>query len=322
MKPPARSKPSSGTSFVRGILLLAWLAACGSESASRADGASGAETGTPLDGTLASEAGRWPAEVTVSTCQDRANVTVGSYIVQSNYWNKKACPGTQCMEINSATGAFTVTQGPDDCGNTVATYPNVLYGCSFGICSPGSLLPAQVGMLSTVTSSWNFSAGGEVSDQYDVAYDIWFCPDQSCGNNGFPNGVEMMIWLDYKNVQGWKADLGPVTLAGHTWEVWQATMGKSPNTWTYLAYMIQPPSVSSVTDLDLGKFFQDAAARGAIQDSWYLFAIQAGDELRTGGIPYDSNSFSVSINGVTPSTAPVAPTGGVSYDGGSEVSVE
>jgi cellulose 1,4-beta-cellobiosidase len=219
------------------------------------------------------------------------------------------------MEINKTTAAFTVTQGPAACGDNVATYPNVLYGCSFGNCSPASMLPMQVGALSTVTSSWDFSVGGAASDQYNVSYDIWFCPDGDCGTSGFPQGAELMIWLDYKNVHGWQTDLGTVTLAGHTWEVWQATMGSGANSWTYLAYMIQSPMVTSVTDLDLNAFVRDAAARGYIQNSWYLYAIQAGSELRTGGIPYSSDSFSVAINGVTPSTAPVAATG-PSCDGG------
>jgi cellulose 1,4-beta-cellobiosidase len=324
MKPTNRLKDRSWTSLALGTAMLATgLAACGSDSGAkfRPDGglqseAGVPEAGAPLDVSVASEAGRFPAEVTVSTCQDFANVPVGSYIVQSDYWNKSACPGTQCMDIDKATGAFTVTQGPAACGNTVASYPNVLYGCAFGNCSPGSLLPMQVSTLSTVTSSWDFHVGGTVSDQYDVAYDIWFCPDEGCGPSGFANGTELMIWLDYKNVTGWQNDLGPVTLAGHNWEVWQATMGSSPSSWTYLAYMIQPSTVTSVADLDLGAFFRDAAARGIIQNSWYLYAIQAGNELRTGAIPYDSNSFSVSINGVTPSTTPVAVTGGPSCDGG------
>jgi hypothetical protein len=50
-------------------------------------------------------------------------------------------------------------------------------------------------------------------------------------------------------------------------------------------------------------------ARGIIQNSWYLYGIQAGPELRTGGVPFINNGFSVSINGVTPSTTPVATTG-------------
>jgi len=305
------------TSILRSyvIVVLAGVAACGSDGGNLPDGATGADARGPVDVALASESGCSPSEATVTTCEDYGSVTVGSYIVQTDYWQKSACPGTQCLDIDKTTGAFTVTQGPDPCGETVASYPNVLYGCSFGSCSPGSMLPMQVSSLSTVTSSWDFSVGGTASDKYNVSYDIWFCPDQSCGASGFPNGTELMIWLDHKNVSGWKTDLGSVSLAGHTWEVWQATTGSGSNSWTYLAYMIHTPTVTSVRDLDLDAFFQDAATRGFIQPSWYLYAIQAGNELRTGAIPYHSNDFSVSINGITPGKSPVTMPGS-SCDGG------
>ncbi len=236
----------------------------------------------------------WPQSVTVDTCDQYTTVPVGSYAVETNFWNQGSCPGTQCMAINDETGAFTVTKFPN-CGNTVASYPNVLYGCSFGTCSPGSVLPKPVSSLSTVTSSWAFSVGGISSDQYDVAYDIWFCPDDTCGFGGFSNGAELMIWLDYQNVSGWQQHVGTASLDGHTWDVWVAPQGSSGNGWTYLAYMIQGPMVTSVTNLDLVAFFKDAASRGYIKNSWYLYAIQAGDELRTGGLPYDNYSFSVSV---------------------------
>lgn len=321
-------KPTVGPSpRCRNLLALASLAmfagptACGSDS-SRADAGSGAEAGAAEagavpDAPLASEAGAFLPANTVSTCLDYASVTVGSYVVQANYWNKQVCPGTQCMDIDKSTGAFRVTKGPAACGDQVATYPNVLYGCSFGNCSPGSLLPMQVAELSSATSRWSFDVGGTDRDQYDVAYDIWFCPDNNCGGSGFPKGVELMIWLDYENVQGWENDLGQVTLAGHTWEVWQATMGSGADAWTYVAYLLKAPMVTSVTDLDINAFFRDLATRGYIQNDWYLYAIQAGNELRTGGIPYDNHSFSVSINGVTPSTTTpvVTPDAGPSCDG-------
>jgi cellulose 1,4-beta-cellobiosidase len=297
----------SGTSFtLGGVILLAELAACARSPGAGVDGGHGVE------------AGNWPPGVTVNTCQDFATVPVGSYVVEADYWNKGSCPGTQCMAINNATGAFSVTQAPN-CDNTVASYPNVLYGCSFGTCSPASLLPMPVSAVSSLTSSWDFSVGGVSTDQYDVAYDIWFCPDNACGPTGFPGGTELMIWLNYQNVHGWETDLGSVSLDGHTWEVWQFTQGTGDNSWTYLAYMIQAPMVTSVANLDLNAFFRDAASRGYLQNSWYLYAIQAGNEIRTGGLPYNNNSFSVSINGVTPAASSDAGAGepaSVSRDGG------
>ena len=231
----------------------------------------------------------------VVTCAQFQNTNVGSYIIQTDYWNLTPCPGTQCMTIDPGTGAFSVTQGPN-CGNTVASYPNVLYGCSFGSCSSQSSLPAPVSSLSCVTSSWSFSVGGTSSDQWDVAYDIWFCPDNSCGSPGFQNGLELMIWLDYLNTTGWQTDQGAVTLDGHIWDAWIWPQGSGGLDHTYLAYLIHPPMVTSVTNLDLKAFFQDAVNRGYLQNSWYLYAIQAGNELRTGGIPFTTNGFSVAVN--------------------------
>jgi hypothetical protein len=51
-----------------------------------------------------------------------------------------------------------------------------------------------------------------------------------------------------------------------------------------------------VTNLNLLAFFKDAESKGYIKSSWYLYAVQAGIELRTGGIPFSSDSFSVSVN--------------------------
>lgn len=199
------------------------------------------------------------------------------------------------MTVDASTGAFTVTQGPN-CGDTVASYPNVLYGSAFGPISPGSKLPRQVSTLTSVTSSWAFSVGGTNTDHFDVAYDIWFCPNNSCGSGGFPGGLELMIWLNYQNTYGWQYDLGSVNLGGYNWEVWTFSQGGGSNSWTYLAYMIQPSMVTSVTNLDLLAFFRDAQSRGYLQSSWYLYAVQAGNEIRSGSLPYSNNSFSVSVN--------------------------
>ena len=298
MKPTTLRNIFSGTgSTLVGVVLLAELAACARSPSPAVDGG----------------AGTWPPPGgTVNTCAQYATVPVGAYVVESDYWNETSCPGTQCMDINNVTGAFSVTQSAD-CGNTVASYPNVLYGCSHGTCSPASALPMPVSALTNVTSSWDFSVGGVSSDQYDVAYDIWFCKDNTCRSGGFPGGTELMIWLDYQNVTGWQTNLGSVSLGGYTWDLWQTTFGTGDDAWTYLAYMIQAPMVTSVTDLDLNAFIQDAVSRGYVDNSWYLYAVEAGDEIRTGGLPYNHNSFSVAINGANPDAAA---GGGVSCDGG------
>jgi hypothetical protein len=236
-----------------------------------------------------------PSKNVVTTCALQDNVNVGSYVVETDYWNSVACPGTQCVDINDVTGAFTVTEGPS-CGSTVAGYPNVLYGSSFGETSPGSVLPKQVSALTRVVSSWSFSTGGASTDMFDVAYDIWFCPDDTCGASGFNGGTELMIWLNYPNTSN-GGTTGSVNLDGYSWQISTFAAGGTGNSWTYLAYQIQPSSmVTSVTNLNLLAFFKDAESKGYIKSSWYLYAVQAGIELRTGGIPFSSDSFSVSVN--------------------------
>lgn len=108
----------------------------------------------------------------VATCAQYQSVTIGSYIVQTNYWNQTTCPGTQCVTVNSSTGAFGVTEASFSCAPNVASYPSIYYGCHFGSCSPGTNLPMLVSSLNCVTSSWNFTPANTGS--YDIAYDIWF----------------------------------------------------------------------------------------------------------------------------------------------------
>ncbi len=280
-----------------GVLCAAVIAcviaplAC-SRNSSPAGGAAPTPSPTATSTLTPTMTATWAPGNTINTCDPYAAMTVGSYVVEADFWDQGSCPGTQCMNLDNATGAFSVTECPN-CGSTVASYPNVLYGCSFGTCSPGTVLPLEVSSLTTVTSSWAFGVGGISSDQYDVAYDIWFCPINTCSSSSFPcNGTELMIWLDYKNLTGWQNFKGSVSLGGYNWQVWQAAMSG----WTYLAYLIQGPVVTSVTNLDLNAFFQDAVTRGYVKNFWYLYAIQAGDELRTGGLPYNNVSFSVSIN--------------------------
>ena len=304
-------KPPTRTSFtLASVMLLAGHAACGGL------GVRGANEPT-VDAPVAPV---WSPDISTTSCEDYATVSVGSYVVQSNYWNKATCPGTQCIQINNVTGAYAITQSAPPCGDKVSSYPNVLYGCAYGNCSPATMLPMPITALSKVTSSWDWAVGGGPADSWNVAYELWFCPDNNCGSTGFPNGLELMIWLDYKSARGFKDHVGTSKLSGHDWDVWEAppgilAAGSQIESWTYMDYIIKGTTVSSVTELDLNAFIQDAVNRGYAQSSWYLYSIQAGMEVRTGGMPFISNKFLVSINGVTPTHAPL-PITGLSCDGG------
>jgi len=233
--------------------------------------------------------------VTTPTCSDFKNVTVGTYTVETNYWNPVTCGGTQCVNINSSTGAFNVWEGPSaNCGPvTVSSYPNIFMGNEEGVFSNTSILPALISGLHSVTSSWNFTPGGNPTDSWDIAYDIWLGPNNNCpGGARWPcGGTELMIWVDYQHLAGYQTAQGPpISVGGTQWQLW-----KQPAAWTYLSYLSLTPSAAPINNLDIMAFIQDAISKGFVQPSWYILSIPAGIELRTGGIPFTSNSFSVSI---------------------------
>jgi len=239
----------------------------------------------------------WPGQTT-STCSQFQNVNVSPYTVETNYWDSSVCPSTQCVNINNVTGAFSILQGPTcPSSSKVGSYPNIFFGNELNTISPNSsILPKQVSTLTSVTSSWNFTPGGTPSDQWDIAYDVWFCPNNTCPGAWPCNGTEMMIWVDYLGLSGYQSPVGgPISVGGEQWQLWNQTGGGGTNTWTELSYLNLNPSAAPLNNLNILTFIQDAVSKGLIQPSWYLYSIPAGIEIRKGGVPFTSNSFSVSI---------------------------
>jgi hypothetical protein len=225
---------------------------------------------------------------TVTSCEPNEKVTIGSYVVGANYWNPGRCPGSQCMTIDDKTGAFTVTKADFNCAPDVASYPFIYYGSHFGSNSPGTILPLMLDQVKCVTSNWSFTPAK--SGSWDAAYDIWFSTGISTVH-GFGGGAELMIWLDYMgNVPPAGHKVGTVTINGMSWTLWEGPIG-----WNYIAYLADKP-VDSVKDFDLTAFINDCMTRGYIDKEWFLAAVEVGNEFRTGGAPFTSNSFSVAIN--------------------------
>ena len=231
---------------------------------------------------------------TINTCAPFQSVTIGSYIVQTDYWQNNLCKGTQCLSIDDQTGAFTVTKGDYNCPDNfnVAAYPDILYGYAFGNRSPHSDLPAQISSLNCVNTNWSFQPTH--TGHWDAAYDIWICPDNTCGPSGFNGGLELMIWLDYTG-NGWKYDMGPATVDGMPFEVWQYDSSYGADKHKYVAYLAKTKT-DSVQNLDIKPFLDDCQLRGYLKPSWYLYAIEVGAEINSGCIPFTSKSFSVSVN--------------------------
>jgi Glycosyl hydrolase family 12 len=237
------------------------------------------------------------AATTVLTGSQSAPVAGGAYTVQNNEW------GSSAPESITTDGRaeFTVANSSinDATNSAPGGYPSIYAGCHWGNCTQGGLAanPVQVSTLTdpgTVTTSWSTTQPGG-SAAYDVAYDIWF--NQTSTTSGQPNGTELMIWLNHNGpVQPFGSQVASnVSIGGRRYNVW---FGRQA--WNTVSYTMTS-GTTSVRNLDVGAVTADAVARGYIQKSWYLIDVEAGFELWRGGAGLATNSFSVKLNGRSPS---------------------
>ncbi|MBN2193293.1 MAG: hypothetical protein JW751_10795 [Polyangiaceae bacterium] len=217
----------------------------------------------------------------------RTGVCCTEYLVQNNIWNEQAASQDLCISVTGTS--FTVTTSGLSVGTSgaPAAYPSIVKGCHQNACSTSatSNLPLQVSAIQSATSSWTFSGG---NGNYNVSYDLWVMPGSNASYDEF-DGLELMIWLDYNGVQPFGNQQGTVNIGGASYAVWIGAIG-----WNYVAYVRQG-SVSSVSNLDLKAFIDDAVSRGKAQNSWYLKAIEAGFEIWSGGQGMKTSSFSATV---------------------------
>jgi hypothetical protein len=203
-----------------------------------------------------------------------------TYIYQQNEWNSNL---PQCATVIGES--FTLTTADYDQPNGApATYPSIFRGCHWGNCTANSPFPIQESKLSTASTTVDTT---EVPGNYDVAYDIWF--NQTPTTDGQPDGTEVMIWIDHSGFpQPAGSQTGVATIDGVTWEVWTGT---DPS-WNIVSYLQETPT-SSVKNLNLLPFFDDAVSRGSLQTNWYLIDVEMGFEVWTGGKGLGISNFSV-----------------------------
>ncbi|MGA2889957.1 MAG: IPT/TIG domain-containing protein [Terracidiphilus sp.] len=231
------------------------------------------------------------------------------YIFENNEWNSSL---PQCAALNGvgfalSTANFAQTSLGSPAEYTPATYPDIFYGCHWGNCTSASTttLPIQESQLVAATTSVDTvetptGYAPEPTQNYDVAYDIWFnqTPTVLSSQNGQPNGTEVMIWFNHNGTPqpaGSKI-ASNLSIAGSAWDVW---VGTDP-TWNIVSYVQDTPT-SFVKNLDLTQFFNDAQTRNTssgaqvLQPSWYLIDVEMGFEVWDGGQGLEISNYSVSV---------------------------
>jgi hypothetical protein len=259
------------------------------------------------------------AATTTLTQMQFTSVAGGVYNVQNNEWGSGAAESI----TTDGNADFTVANSAIDNATNGAPggYPSIYQGCHWGNCSSGGLsaTPIQVSSITTgkVTTSWSTAQPGGSND-YDVAYDIWF--NQTPTTTGQPNGTELMIWLNHNGpVQPFGSEVATnVSLGGRSYNVWEGSQGGFDT----VSYTMTT-GTTSVSGLDLAPLVQDAVSRGYTQSSWYLIDMEAGFELWQGGGGLATNSFSVNINGAAPTPATCSGTGSLasSWSGGFQANI-
>jgi Glycosyl hydrolase family 12 len=232
------------------------------------------------------------AAVTPRTLCQSQTAAVGSrgYTAENNEWGSGE---PECITTEGGAG-FTVAKSSiaNSTYGAPGGYPALYKGCHWGACTPGSGFPIQVSDIrpGRVTTSWSTAQPGGSND-YDVAYDIWF--NKTPTTTGQPNGTELMIWLNHNGpVQPFGSKVASnVSIGGRGYNVWFGNQG-----WNTLSYTMTS-GTTSVSNLDLQPLIADAIRRGYISPSWYLIDVEAGFELWHGGAGLATHSFSVNVAG-------------------------
>jgi hypothetical protein len=259
-----------------------------------------------------------------------------------------------------------------------ASYPDVYIGCHWGVCSKntGKPFPMQVQSVASLQSNWQIDVpGGQnpvapTNGVWDASYDIWLdtnargclpATPTSCltynasdpvAINGQNDGAEVMIWVnnsgyDSGNPSSATTPIQPAgtlsatkaTIAGKTWDVWEARVHSYDNniSWNVISYVLPSNKYSgsgAVFNLDTAPFIRNAmtrqcapksddvrfppAERGTgvpcAQPNWWLTSIQAGYEIWN--LPNTSTNMVTNNFSVTPVALSGLQTGNRSFPDG------
>lgn len=238
-----------------------------------------------------------------STCAQFGIIPLdaGAYNFQMNEFNSSTmeCATTNGVGFNITTANFNnATNGAP------GAYTSLYRGCHWGTCTSSNPFPIQESNIASAATSVSLTQPSGYNN--DAAYDIWF--NQTSTTSGQPNGAEVMIWLNHQgSIQPFGSATGTATIDGAQYEVWTGNQ----SSWKIVSYVATTP-VTSVSNLDLLPFFDDAVSRGSLDPSWWLIDVEFGFEIWTGGQGLAASNFSVSAAAGASgscSQSPSAPSG-------------
>jgi hypothetical protein len=193
----------------------------------------------------------------------------------------------ECISNTDARPNFTVTQSSAKSadGRPVA-FPFMFLGCSWGLCSPHSGLPARASALHDPLTTWDTSlqAGGI----WDATYDIWF--NKTPNAAGQATGGELMIWINSHGLPA-PGPGTPIVWADHaSWYLTSWITHHAGIAWRLIQFRPVRP-VSRVSGLGLSAFIGQAESHRWIRPWYWMLNIEAGFEIWRGGLGLATNWF-------------------------------
>lgn len=233
--------------------------------------------------------GRW------TSCKPYFRRTIagpwGSYVVRDDVFKLPQVPRARvCLRHEKGQPSFTVISSHVVGHRLVIAYPEIFYGCEYGVCSRGSILPAKISHL---PSRLRFSAytrfpaaGGKFNDSLD----IWFSRGRS--THGQAAGAEIMVWMYRRHVRiapGWRVRIGRAWWLVEEWTTHNQQNGRS---WPLIIFIRAKPS-DYCHRLYLNKFIEVAEAHRWIFRHYWLESIAQGYEIWSGGTGISTRWFRV-----------------------------
>lgn len=197
----------------------------------------------------------------------------------------------ECVRNYGRHANFTVvSSAADTSGPETQAYPMIGYGCAYGRCTAGSVLPRRVSRLYYPELTWftRQHAGG----RWNAGFDIWFNRNRSY--SGQADGTELMLWLGTRDFPV-PAGSPVYRLGGADWyEIhWRTASHVNPKIrWTLVIFRRVHPT-RHVWRLRLKPFVNHLLYQRLLHRSWYLESIDGGFEIWRGGAGLATTSFAV-----------------------------
>jgi len=209
------------------------------------------------------------------------------YIVRNDVFY----PERECIKLPRHTVGFQVTKsGADSHVDDNEAFPEVVYGCAWGVCTYHSSLPRKVyritSLHTSLSTSWRKAPGW-----FNVAYDIWF--GHLHEYHGQVRGAEMMIWLGTKRF-GTPTKDPIVRIDGQRWYYARHLACNQFGCWNYVLFRRVVPATSEKW-LSIVPFIHYAETRRQVNYRWFLKSVDAGFEIWQKGNGLTIHSYRVRL---------------------------